>query len=308
MGSRTLVCLLVIYIQILVIAAETYHPDFVALMSLKDVWKNTPPSWIGLDPCSDNWEGIGCSNSRVTSMEVLGMCSSFNCLWKDLSCNTGLTGSLPSSIGNLKKLSNLILVGCGFTGLIPDTIGSLQQLVFLEGFQLWLFDNNNFTGNIPFTLGLVQTLEVLGPAPSNLNNLTSVKELLLCNNKLTGPIPNLTGMNSLRYVDMSNNTFNMSNIPPWFSSFPSLTTLKMENTNLQGQIPVALFSLSELQTLILSNNRLNGTLDIGSSISNQPKLIELRRNLISEIKQSAPKNIELIFNSVIFYCFLKTCS
>ncbi|GKV31594.1 hypothetical protein SLEP1_g40271 [Rubroshorea leprosula] len=49
----------------------------------------------------------------------------------DLSYNEGLTGSLPASIGNLKKLTSLILVGCGFTGIIPDTIGNLQQLTTL---------------------------------------------------------------------------------------------------------------------------------------------------------------------------------
>uniref|UniRef100_A0A5B6ZSW7 non-specific serine/threonine protein kinase n=1 Tax=Davidia involucrata TaxID=16924 RepID=A0A5B6ZSW7_DAVIN len=385
MGGRLLVCLLVIYIQILVVAAETYDQDSAALMFLKDVWNNMAPSWRGSDPCGDSWEGIGCDNSRVTSItlssmgltgELSGDIPSLSELHTlDLSYNKELTGSLPRSIGDLKKLSTLILVGCGFTGPIPDTIGSLQQLVFLSlnsnnfsgsippsignlsnlywldladnklggtipisngitpgldmlvhtkhfhfgknqlsgeiPSQLFsskmvlihlLFDNNNFTGNIPSTLGLVEKLEVLrldrnslsGPVPSNLSSLTSVKELLLSNNKLTGPIPNLSGMNSLNYVDMSNNTFDKSNIPPWFSSFPSLTTLNMENTNLQGQIPVALFSISELQTVVLRKNQLNGTLDIGSSNSTRLKLIDLQQNMISEFTPRGENNIKLI--------------
>ena len=40
----------------------------VALLSLKDIWQNTPPNWVGSDPCGKGWEGIGCKNSRVTSM------------------------------------------------------------------------------------------------------------------------------------------------------------------------------------------------------------------------------------------------
>jgi hypothetical protein len=40
----------------------------VALASLKDIWQNTPPNWVGTDPCGNQWEGIGCNNSRVTSM------------------------------------------------------------------------------------------------------------------------------------------------------------------------------------------------------------------------------------------------
>ncbi|KAA8545364.1 hypothetical protein F0562_020148 [Nyssa sinensis] len=361
MGSRIVFCWLVIYIQILVIAAQTNNTDFAALMSLKHVWKNTPPSWIGSDPCGDSWEGIGCNNSSVTSImlssmsltgELSGDISSLSELQTvDLSYNKELTGSLPSSIGKLTKLSNLILVGCGFTGLIPDTIGSLQQLVFLSlnsnNFSgpippsignlsklLWLdladnqlsgtipvsngitpgldmlvntkhfhfginqlsgeipsqlfssnmtlihmiFDNNKFTGNIPTTLGLVQTLLVLrldrnslsGPIPTNLNKLTRVQQLLLSNNRLTGPMPNLTDMNSLTYVDMSNNTFDVSNIQPWFSSLLSLTTF------------------------ILSHNRLNGALDIGSRVRNQLKLINLQNNLISEFTQKEDRDTEII--------------
>lgn len=38
------------------------------LKSLKDIWENEPPNWQDTDPCGSNWEGIGCTNSRVTSM------------------------------------------------------------------------------------------------------------------------------------------------------------------------------------------------------------------------------------------------
>ncbi|KAJ0040283.1 hypothetical protein Pint_27225 [Pistacia integerrima] len=44
-------------------------------------------------------------------------------------------------------------------------------------------------------------------------------------NQLIGPLPNLTGLSNLSYVDMSNNSFEGSTIPPRFSSLQSLTTL-----------------------------------------------------------------------------------
>ncbi|KAA8536661.1 hypothetical protein F0562_029139 [Nyssa sinensis] len=372
MGSRILVVLLVVSVQILVLTGQPGNQDYAALIALKNQLQNTPPNWVGSDPCGKSWDGIVCTNSRVTSITLSSMnltgqlsgdiLSFLELQTLDLSYNKGLTGPLPPSIGNLKKLSNLILVGCSFSGPIPDTIGSLQQLVFLSlnsnsfngpippsignlsnlywldladnklsgtipvsnenspgldmlihtkhfhfgknqlsgqiPSQLFssnmalihvLFESNNLIGNIPPTLGLVQTLEVVrldrnllsGPVPSNLNNLTHVSELHLSNNRLTGPVPNLTGMNVLNYVDMSNNTFELTNVPPWFSTLQSLTTLMMERTKLQGQIPVALFSSPQLQTVILSNNQLNGTLDIGSSYSSQLQLIDLQKNLIS---------------------------
>ncbi|KAJ0027415.1 hypothetical protein Pint_36553 [Pistacia integerrima] len=60
---------------------------------------------------------------------------------------------------------------------------------------------------VPSSLGLVQTLEVL----------------LLSNNNLTGPMPNLTGMN-LTYLDMSNNSFNAPGIPLWLAGNPICRT------------------------------------------------------------------------------------
>ncbi|XP_058183699.1 leucine-rich repeat receptor protein kinase HPCA1-like isoform X2 [Rhododendron vialii] len=384
MGSRFHVSLLVISIPILLVAAQT-NQDFVALKSLKDVWDNTPPNWIGSDPCGSGWEGVRCTNFRVTAITLasmgltgtlsgdIGSLSELRTL--DLSYNTGLTGPIPASIGNLKKLTNLILVGSGFSSPIPGTIGSLQQLVILSlnsnsfsgpippqlgnlsnlywldladnklsgaipvsdattpgldmltkakhfhfgknqlsgeiPSQLFsskmtlihvLFENNSLSGSIPSTLGLVQTLEVLrldrnsltGPVPSTLNNLVNVNELFLSNNQLTGSLPNLTGMSVLNYVDMSNNTFDESDFPPWFSALQSLTTLVMENTGLQGQIPVSFFTLPQLQTLLLRNNQLTGTLDVGSSYSDQLQLIDLQNNIIVDFKQKKGFKIKLI--------------
>ncbi|XP_065637975.1 leucine-rich repeat receptor protein kinase HPCA1-like [Quercus suber] len=157
---------------------------------------------------------------------------------------------------------------------------------------LWLVDGNQLIGSIPSTLGLVQALEVLridgnalsGPVPSNLNNLTTLNQMYLSNNKLSGPLPNLTGMTSLSYVDISNNTFDGSDAPPWFPTLHSLTTLIMENTQLQGKFPVALFSLPHLQTVVLKKNKLNGSLVIGTTHSNQLKLIDLQFNFISHLE------------------------
>ncbi|KAK4424463.1 putative leucine-rich repeat receptor-like protein kinase [Sesamum alatum] len=226
--------------------------------------------------------------------------------FSDLSYNN-FTGALPTSIGNLKNLSTLILVGCGLSGPIPDTIGSLPQLQYLSlasnnfagpipasignlsnlylldlannklsgtlpvskgstpgldmlvkaaHFHLGknrlsgelppelfsskltlihlLLENNLLTGSIPSSLGLVQTLgydraldrnSLGGSVPENLSNLMNVQDLFLANNKLTGPLPDLTGMNRLAHLDMSNNSFDAMDFPPWFSYLQSLTSL-----------------------------------------------------------------------------------
>ncbi|THG13869.1 hypothetical protein TEA_022015 [Camellia sinensis var. sinensis] len=316
-----------------------------ALNALKEIWKNTPLNWVGSDPCGKSgksWEGIHCTNSRVTSITLASMgltgqlsgdiqgLSELQTL--DLSYNSGLIGSLPQSIGNLTKLSNLSLTSNSFSGPIPPSIGNLSNLYWLDlsgnklsgtipvspgldmlvnakhfhcgrnqfsgeiPSQLFnanmslihvLFDNNKLNGKIPSTLGLVKTLEIL----------------FLSNNQLTGPFPDLTGLNSLNHVDLSNNTFDKTDFPPWVETLRSLETLMMEDTGLQGQIPDAFFSLPLLikvkfvlacRVSVLRNNKLNGTLVVNSDSSVHLQLIDLQNNYITDYMVGTRFNSELI--------------
>ncbi|CAH1429827.1 unnamed protein product [Lactuca virosa] len=375
--------LLILFILFSFTAAQ--NNDYTFLRALKDAWQNTPPSWEdNSDPCS-GWDGIRCTNGRVTSITLasmgltgsltgdIGQFSELQIL--DLSYNTGLTGPLVPAIGNLRKLTNLILVNCGFSGPLPDTLGNLENLIYMSlnfnrftgsippsignienlywldladnrlsgsipvssgttpGLDMLihakhfhfgrnmltgplparlfssnmtlihlLFENNQLSGPIPSTLGLVKSLEVVrldrnrltDDIPSNINNLTGVFEMFLSNNRLTGPVPNLTGLGVLNYLDLSNNTFDESSVPSWFSTLQALTTLKMSNTNLVGVLPVNFFSIPQLQNVDLGGNQLNGTLNIGSTHSNQLQQVDLRDNQIGDFTQRSEYSIELI--------------
>ncbi|CAK7357242.1 unnamed protein product [Dovyalis caffra] len=358
-----------------------------ALNALKSYWKNTPPNWIGFDPCGSEWEGIECTDSRITSIVLAGMglsgtltsdIGNFPELRSlDLSQNEGLTGVLPPAIVNLKKLENLFLVDCNFNGPIPEGIGSLTQLASLSlasnnfngpippsignmsnlflldltdnklngtipvsdgtspGLDLLLnarhfhlgknqfrgsippnlfssnmtlihvlLDSNQLSGSIPSTLELVQTLEVIrldrnsltGPILWNFTNLPSLSQLYLSNNKFSGKMPDLSRMNLLTYLDLSNNSFDASLIPPWFSSLQSMTSLIMERTQIQGPINATLFSSAQLQSIVLSNNQLNGTLDLGTNYGSQLQLIDLQNNSIAEFSLGTGYNKELLLH------------
>ncbi|XP_073139436.1 leucine-rich repeat receptor protein kinase HPCA1-like isoform X2 [Henckelia pumila] len=233
-----------------------------------------------------------------------------NLYWLDLADNK-LTGSLPVSDGSTPGLDMLVnakhfhLGNNQLSGDIPPQLfNSNLTLIHL------LLENNQLTGKIPATIGLVISLEVVrldgnslnGSVPQTLNNLVAVNDLYLANNKLIGALPNLTGMIALNYLDMSNNSFDSSDIPAWFSSLQSLTSLIMENTKLQGQLPVSLFSHPQLQTIVLKNNRINGTLDIGSSYSSQLQLIDLQSNSVGAFTQRVGYSITIILaNNPICY-------
>ncbi|KAK1436662.1 hypothetical protein QVD17_02444 [Tagetes erecta] len=370
--------LLIIFIQLSITTSQ--NNDRVALLALKQTWKDTPLKWNdGSDPCGD-WVGITCNNSRVTQIVLtsagltgglpgdIGQLTELEYL--DLSYND-LGGTLTTEITKLVKLTNLILIGCNligtipsnignlasltdlslnnnrFTGTIPASVGKLNNLYWLDlsvnqltgslpvspgldmltsagHFHLGdnklsgdippslfnsdmklihlLLDNNHLTGKIPSTLGLVQSLDTIrldrnslsGDVPSNINNLTNVHEMYLSNNILTGLVPNLTGMEALYYLDLSNNTFAQSNVPLWFSTLPSLTTLKMQNTNLVGELPAALFSIPQLQNVDISNNLINGSLDISANPSKQLEHVNLQNNLITDFRQRSQYTTELI--------------
>ncbi|XP_023756267.1 leucine-rich repeat receptor protein kinase HPCA1 isoform X1 [Lactuca sativa] len=238
--------------------------------------------------------------------------------------NNSFTGNIPRSIGNLANLLWLDLTDNQLRGAIPvsnETDPGLDFLVKarhfhfannqLSGvipFRLFsssmslihvLFNNNQLSGKIPSSMGLVDTLEAIrldsnsldGNMHRNITNLKRVGELYLSNNNLSGPFPNLIGMESLFYVDMSNNSFDASDIPTWFS-LPSLTTILMDKTQLQGEIPSDVFQ-PQLQRLGLSNNALNGTLDVGNSYRSD-LIVDLTNNSIGDFTQKSEYNMNLI--------------
>ncbi|CAL9748659.1 unnamed protein product [Musa acuminata subsp. burmannicoides] len=250
------------------------------------------------------------------------------------------TGSIPASLGKLSNLNWFDIADNQLTGPLPistETSPGLDQLVRTQHFHFSknqlsgpipeklfssdmtllhvLFDGNNFTGKIPDSIGLVQKIQVLrldrnalsGPVPSNINNLTHVKELNLANNRLTGMMPNLTGMNSLNYVDLSNNTFDASETPAWFSELQHLRALVIESGGLYGEVPKELFSFTQLQQVILDNNEFNGTLDMGNSISQQLQIVNFKNNKLTGVANVASYDRTLILvGNPICYQFSNT--
>ncbi|KAJ8767919.1 hypothetical protein K2173_020859 [Erythroxylum novogranatense] len=267
MGSKALVFLILSFIQVCAIGAQTNGEDLAKLNALKDIWDNTPPNWVGIDPCGSNWVGIGCNDSRVTSITLSGIglkgqlsgdISSFSALQiLDLSYNKDLTGSLPATIGNLKQLTNLILIGCGFTGPIPDSIGSLQQLISLS------LNSNRFNGQIPPSIG----------------NLSKLYLLDLTDNQLEGPIPvsrgSTPGLDMLvltGHFHLGKNRLSGTIPAQLFHSRMSLIHVLFEDNNLSGGIPSSIGQVGTLEVLRLGRNSLTGP--VPSSLSN-PRVNEL---------------------------------
>ncbi|KAB5574534.1 hypothetical protein DKX38_001728 [Salix brachista] len=297
MGSGLPIFLLITCLQVLVIAAVTDSGDLSALNAVKSNWMNTPPSWIGSDPCGGGWEGIGCTGSRITymynsnrhgivrhvdrrhrrffraansvgSLYVLlsPLSSTFmienpvmsSSILQDLSQNKGLTGNLPSTIVYLKKLENLFLVDCSFNCPIPDGIGSLTRLVSVS------IASNNFTGPIPPSIGKMSNLSLLD----------------LTDNKLSGTIPVSNGTSpgldlllKAEHFHLGKNQFTGGIPPNLFSSNMKLLHVLFDSNQLNGSIPSTLQLVQTLEVIRLDRNSLTGP--ILFNFTNLPNLSEL---------------------------------
>ncbi|KAI3459093.1 hypothetical protein Pfo_015756 [Paulownia fortunei] len=278
---RLLFCYLLVFfsIWIHVIYAETNSQDAAVLRSLKDQWGNTPPSWDKSDdPCAA-WEGVSCNNSRVTSLglSTMGLTGKLSgdigglseLISLDLSFNPGLTGSLSPRLGDLQKLSILILAGCSFTNSIPSELGNLSELTFLA------LNTNNLSGDIPPSLGKLSKLYWLDLAENQfrgqipvssvfnpgLDQLKNAKHFHFNKNKLSGEIPsNLFNSNmSLIHVLLDGNQLE-GNIPSTVGQVQTLEVLRLDRNALKGSVPSNLNNLTNIIELHLAHNTLSGAL------------------------------------------------
>ncbi|KAJ1379065.1 Protein kinase domain [Sesbania bispinosa] len=148
-----------------------------------------------------------------------------------------------------------------------------------------------------------KNLNLSGPLPQNLNQLTELFNLGLQNNKFNGPLPSLKGLSKLKYAFLDNNNFD--SIPPDFFEgldslevlaldnnglnvttggwqFPSslqgstqLTNLSCINCNLAGPLPDFLGKMNSLSFLKLSGNGLTGEIPVSLNGSGSMQVLWL---------------------------------
>ncbi|XP_014495842.1 receptor protein kinase TMK1 [Vigna radiata var. radiata] len=149
------------------------------------------------------------------------------------------------------------------------------------GWKYIFCDNKNRVNQIQ-----AKGLNLSGPLPQNLNQLTNLFNVGLQNNRLNGPLPSFRGLSNLKYLYLDNNDFD--SIPSdFFDGLQSLEVLALDNNklnassggwhlpqtlqgstqltnlscmgcNLAGPLPEFLGTMNSLSFLKLSNNNLTG--------------------------------------------------
>ncbi|KAL9416808.1 hypothetical protein AB3S75_039906 [Citrus x aurantiifolia] len=220
-----------ILFSVIVAAAANISRDQDALLSVKAHIINDNPNNILAQNWTSNtsvcsWMGITCDvyGNRVTSLTI-----------PDL----GLTGTIPSYLGNLSSLQTLVLSHNWFSGEIPEELGNLAEL------EVLVLNNNLLTGTIP----------------DSIFNLSSISTGLdFSNNSLTGSFPNdmCEGLPRLKGLYVSYNQFK-GPIPNNLWHCKELSSVSLSFNQFIGRIPRDLGNSTKLKLLYLSFNNLIGT-------------------------------------------------
>uniref|UniRef100_K3Z0H8 Leucine-rich repeat-containing N-terminal plant-type domain-containing protein n=1 Tax=Setaria italica TaxID=4555 RepID=K3Z0H8_SETIT len=194
-----------------------------------------------------------------TVPESLYFCS--NLIALRLSSNN-FHGQFSPRLGNLKSLKFLSLTNNSFTNIT----NALQVLKSSWNLTTLLI-GTNFKGEAmpeDETIDGYQNLQVLsiadcslsGKIPHWLSKVKKLRELLLSNNQLTGPIPALTNY-CPKLLNLGNNKFS-GVIPMEIGHLKGLAALNLSFNNLHGEVPQSNCNLTNLRVLELSNNHLTG--------------------------------------------------
>ncbi|XP_061373650.1 receptor kinase-like protein Xa21 [Gastrolobium bilobum] len=233
--------------------------------------------WLSLNPLNG------------TLPNSIGNLSSSLQIFNAWSCN--IKGEIPSEIGNLKNLFDVVLNDNQLIGQVPSTIGTLPLLQRLD------LSDNNLNGSIPGQICQLLKLNELslsknkfsGAVPGCMGNLTSLRNLYLDSNNLNFTIPSsLWSLTDILEVNFSSNGFSGS-LPTEINGMSSVIKLDISKNHLSGNIPIEIGGLQRILNLSLANNMLQGP--IPDSVGNMLSLefLDFSHNLLSGI---IPKSME----------------
>ncbi|XP_038904391.1 probable LRR receptor-like serine/threonine-protein kinase At3g47570 [Benincasa hispida] len=243
-------------------SSSAYESDRSALLDFKGRILNDPlkimSSWNDSTHFCD-WMGVTCNSTveRVVTLDLEG---------------GDLTGSLPSSLGNLTYLTKISLGNNKFRGPIPQEFGRLLQLRHLN------LSYNNFGGEFPRNISHCIELIVLeisgngfiGQIPHELSTLTKLERFMFGINNMTGTIPAWVGnFSSILAMSFGRNNFHGS-IPSEIGRLSRMEFFTVVENSLTGTVPPSIYNITFLNLLHFTENRLQGTLppNIGFTLPN----------------------------------------
>ncbi|XP_057483430.1 LOW QUALITY PROTEIN: receptor-like protein 2 [Actinidia eriantha] len=206
-----------------------------------------------------------CLSGKIQPSLVFGQARAPNLMYFNVS-NNSFTGLFPlPSCNSFSLIKSLDFSVNSFILKIPPGLGACSKLeVFRAGFNL-------LSGLLPFDIYNVTTLremslprnQLSGPIGDGIVQLSNLNTFELYSNELNGEIPRDIGrLSSLEHLLLQSNSLR-GNLPPSLMQCANLTTINIRNNFLEGDISAFDFSgLQKLRTLDLGNNSLTGYLPL----------------------------------------------
>ena len=230
-------------------------------------WKYST-HWLSDKPL-DQWRGVKTDeDGRVTGLDLFA---------------NGLSGTIPSLLGQLTNLSNLRLGLNQLSGRIPAELWQLKDLTSLE------LGGNLLSGELPEGISQLEKLKVLnlhgnllsGSIPVGMSKIHQLVEVRLGSNQLSGSIPpELGNLSNLTTLSLRGNQLS-GQIPPELGNLRELGNLSLGLNNLTGELPAELGNLTNLTRLELDNNMISGSIPPGYGNLSQLESLILRKNGLS---------------------------
>jgi Leucine-rich repeat (LRR) protein len=131
--------------------------------------------------------------------------------------------------------------------------------------------------------------QLSGELPANMDIMSSLDELDLSNNSLSGLIPKLP--HNLTYLDICINS--LSGSLPADLGLPNLQVLSVASNSITGSVPISICRSQGLRTLVLANNHLEGELPncFGNSVM---LFLDLSNNNFSGMLPESMQNCEML--------------
>ena len=177
------------------------------------------------------------------------------------------------------RVTVLHLNSINMVGTLPAQLGNLTALE-----QLDLAASPQLTGQIPDLSGLTSLQQLFlyenqltGEIPNWLGSLTALTLVALSGNQLEGAIPDLSNLSSLETLNLAGNELT-GEIPDLLGSLTALEFLNLSGNELTGAIPDSLGSLTALEFLYLSHNELTGAIPDSLGSLTALELLRLSHN------------------------------
>ncbi|XP_065847042.1 uncharacterized protein At4g06744-like [Euphorbia lathyris] len=189
------------------------------------------------------------------------------------------SGSLSPNIANLPYLYELDISNNQFSGPFPSAIlgmngltfldirfnfftGSVPPQLFAQEFDALFLNNNNFMTTLPDNIGSTHILyltlannRIIGSLPGGIfKEFSSLTEILLLNNQLTGCLPYEIGLLDEAIVFDAGNNELTGPLPLSLACLEKVEQLNFAGNMLFGMVPELVCKLQNLVNLSLSDN------------------------------------------------------